>query len=101
MLDKNIKIIYQTKDQILFITEKDSFTIGKDFMRFSFKTDDNFPYNRKINVAVCVISISSVFERNCWCYPHIELQDCFYENCYDDCFVEHWAVRKQKQSMLS
>ena len=63
-------------------------------MRFSFKTDDNLPYNRKINVAVSVISISSVFERNCWYYPQIELQDCSYENCYDDCSVEKWAVIK-------
>ena len=54
--------------------------MGKDFMRVRFKTNDNLPYNIKINVAVCVTSISSILEQG-WCYPQIELQDGFYENC--------------------
>ena len=29
-------------------------------MRFKFKTYDNLPYNQKINIKACVISISSV-----------------------------------------
>ena len=84
MLDKYVKIIDEIKDQILFITEYISFIIGKDFMRFRFKTNDNLPYNQKIDVAVCVISISSVFKQD-WFYPQTELQDRFYENCdYDN-----------------
>ena len=66
-------------DQILFITEDVSFIMGKDFMRFRFKTSDNLPYKIKINNAVCVMSISNVFEQD-WYYLQIELQDCFYEN---------------------
>ena len=84
MLEKYVKIIDEIKDQILFITEYISFIIGKDFMRFRFKTNDNLPYNQKIDVAVCVISISSVFKQG-WFYPQTELQDRFYENCdYDN-----------------
>ena len=62
MLDKYVKIIDEIKDQILFITEDENFIMGKDFMRFRFKTNYKLPYNQKINVPVCVISISSVFE---------------------------------------
>ena len=75
------------KDQILFIVY-DLIIMGKDFMRFKFKTNDDLPYNTKINVSVCVMPLSSALEQG-WYYPQIELQDCFYENCdYDDCFVE-------------
>ena len=59
--------------------------MGKDFLRFRFKTNDNLPYNIKIDVPICVISINSLLEQG-WYYPQIVLQDCFYENC--DCFVE-------------
>ena len=38
------------------------FVMGKDFTRFRFKTDDKLPYNRKINVSMYVISLSSVFQ---------------------------------------
>ena len=81
------KILDEIKDQILFITEDESFIMGKDFMRFKFKTNDDLPYHRKINVAVCVISLSSVFKQGCWYYPQIELQDCFYESSDNDYFV--------------
>ena len=49
-------------------------------MRFRFKASDNLPYNQKINVKVCVISIGSVFEERNWYYPQIELQAYFYES---------------------
>ena len=42
--------------------DDDIFVIDRDFMRFKFKSNDNLVYNQKINVLVCVISISSVFE---------------------------------------
>ena len=84
MLDKYTNIIGEIEEQILFIIEDENegknFIMGKDFMRFRFKTNDNLVYNQKINVPVCVISISSVSEERNWYYPQIELQDCFYEN---------------------
>ena len=42
--------------------------MGKDFTRFKFKTSDNLPYNQRITVTVCIISISSIFEQDCWFY---------------------------------
>ena len=79
MLDKYAKII----GQILFIVDEDTESImGKDFIRFRFKTDDNLPYNQKLKAKVCVISISSVFKERGWYYPQTEFQECFYENDY-------------------
>ena len=47
-------------------------------MRFKFKTNDKLMYNQKINIRVCVISISSVVKKGDWYYPQIKLQECFY-----------------------
>ena len=69
VLKNYTKIIDEIKYQILFITEYDFFVMGKDFTRFRFKADDKFPYNKKINVAVCVILLSSVFEKKGRYYP--------------------------------
>ena len=79
MLKNYTKIIDEIKNQILFLADDDIFVMGKNFMRFRFETNDKLPYNQKINVPVCVISINSVFEEG-WYYPQIELQDCFYES---------------------
>ena len=63
VLHKYVKVIDQIKEEMFFIADEDTeFIMGKDFMRFRFKTDDNLPYNQKINVNVCVISINSVFK---------------------------------------
>ena len=47
MLDIYVKIIDEIKDQILFIVEDDLFVMGKDSIRYRFKTDDDLPYNQK------------------------------------------------------
>ena len=85
MLDKYVKMIDKIKEEILSLTidenEDELFAMSKDFTRFKFKTD-NLHYNKKNNVLVCVISISSVFEKGDWYYPHIELLECFHESDY-------------------
>ena len=49
MLDKYVKIIDEIKDQVLFIIDDENeveiFIMGKDFMRFRFKPNDNLHYN--------------------------------------------------------
>ena len=84
MLDKYVKVIDEIKEEVLFIIEDDLFVMGQDFMTFRFKTNDNLPYNQKINVSVFVILINSVFDKRNWYYPQIELQECFYESDYFD-----------------
>ena len=49
-------------------------------MRFRFEVSDNLPYNKKINVKVCKISLSSLFKERGWYYPRVELQEFFYES---------------------
>ena len=48
--------------------------------RFKFRTDDNLLYNKKINISVCVISLSSVIKKENIHYPLFRLQKCFFEN---------------------
>ena len=82
-LDKYVKIIHGIKEEILFIEDRvKEFIMAKDFMRFKFKTNDNLVCNQKINVSVCVISVTGLLKERDWYYPHIELQDCFYESEY-------------------
>ena len=60
MLDRYVKIIDKIKEEILsFLRDEldEIFIMGKDFMRFRFKTDDNLVHNQKINIPVCVISV--------------------------------------------
>ena len=79
MLKNYTTITDELKDQILFIVEDKLFVLSKDFTRFKFKTDDKLPYNKKINAAVCVILLGSVFEERNWYNPQVKLQKCFYE----------------------
>ena len=48
--------------------------------RFKFRTDDNLLCNKKINIPVCVISLSSVINKENIHYRIFKLQKCFYEN---------------------
>ena len=79
-LNNYVGIIDQLKDEILSWTDEDYFVMGKDFMRFKFRTDDKLVYNLKINIPVCVISLSSVLKRGYIYYPQFKLQKWFYEN---------------------
>ena len=49
-------------------------------MRFRFKTDDNLVYNEKVNIPICVISLSSVIKKEYIYFPVPKLQRCFYES---------------------
>ena len=79
-----MSVLCQLEEELLsWINEEekdDLFILGKDFMRFRFRTDDNLVYNKKINIPVCVISLSSIIKRRCIYYPQFRLQKCFYES---------------------
>ena len=78
---KNYKTSFdEIKEEIFFLTKDNAFRIGKDLTRIKFKTSDYLPFNKKIHVSVCVITISSVSEDNGIYYPRIILHDCFYDN---------------------
>ena len=83
MISNYGKIFEQLEDEIFsFIDEfKDKeFIFGGNFMRFRFKTDDNLVYNEKINIPVCIISLSSVIKKEYIYCPVLKLKRCFYEN---------------------
>ena len=83
MMDDYAKVIHEIKEELLsFIDEFEDklFIMGKYFMGFKFKTNHKLAYNQKINVPVCVISISSVVKKGDWYYPQIKLQDYFHES---------------------
>ena len=48
MLDYYVSIIYQLKEKLLSWTDEgDDFVMGKDFMRFKFRTENELVYNKK------------------------------------------------------
>ena len=52
---------------------------SKDFMKIKFKTNDDFPLNKIINVPVCVVFVSSVSKEDNKYFLSVLLHDCFYE----------------------
>ena len=54
--------------------------LGKDFIRFRFRTDDNLVYNQKINIPVCVLSLNCIVKKGDVFYPQFKLRRCFYES---------------------
>ena len=84
MINDYFKIIDQIGEEITSwideLEEDDSFKLRSDIMKFKFRTDDNLVYNEKINIPVCVISLSSVIKRKNNYYPNCRLQKCFYES---------------------
>ena len=80
MLDYYVSIVDQTKEEILSFKDDDCFVMGKDFMRFKFKTTDNLEYSKVVNIPVCVISLNCVVKKGDIYYPQFLLQKFFYEN---------------------
>ena len=82
MINSYARIINQLGDDIIDdrLEEDDSFKLRTDIMKFKFKTNDDLPYNKKINIPVCVKSLSSIIKRGSTYYPNFKLQNCFYEN---------------------
>ena len=60
--------------------EDEKFIFDSDFMSFKFKTDGNLVYNKRINIPVCVISLSSIIGKEHNYYSNFKLQKCLYEN---------------------
>ena len=77
MLNNYVSIIDQLKEEIWsFVGDEywnEIFIVGKDFMRFRFKTGDELVYNQRINIPVCVISLSCIVKRADVYYPQFRL----------------------------
>ena len=87
MINKYGRIIRQIEDEILSYIdefEDEDFVFGGDSKRFRFKTDENLVYNEKINIPVCVTSLSSVIKKE-W----IIVQCLNYKNVYMKVFLKN------------
>ena len=63
MLDNYDSIADHLKTETMLFDEfEDNLVLGSCFMGFRFKTDDNLVYNTKINIPVCVVSISIIIK---------------------------------------
>ena len=51
----------------------------KDYINITFNSDDNLPLNKQLKFLDVTIIVRSVFEENGKYYPHIFLDECFYE----------------------
>ena len=51
----------------------------KDFMKIGFKTNDDLPSSKIINIPVCVVIASSIFKEDNAYHPQFLLHDCVYE----------------------
>ena len=83
MINIYLKIIKQLKDEIFSLTdefEDEEFVFSGDSFGFRFKTDDNLVYDEKVNIPVCVISISSIIKEKWIHFPIFELQKYLYES---------------------
>ena len=83
MINNYVAIIKQIEDEIFSYIdefEDEDFVFGGDTTRFKFKTDDNLVYNEKINIPVCVISLSSVIKKDWIHCPVLKLQKCLHES---------------------
>ena len=77
------EIIKQLEDEIYSFVdefEDEKFIFDGDFIKFKFKTDDNLVYKKRINIPVCVISLSSIIGKELNYQPVFKLQKCLYEN---------------------
>ena len=83
MINNYASLVDKIKEEILSwiigFEGEELFIMGKDFMRFRFKTNDKLVYNREINIPVCVVSLSSVIKKGDIYYPLFKLQKAFYE----------------------
>ena len=65
-------------------------------MRFKFKTDDKLLYNKKINIPVCVISISSVVKKVIFIIHSLDYTIVFMKMIY---LVIKFSLNKKVESM--
>ena len=54
----------EIEKQIELITGDKVAKFNKDFMKIIFKTNDDLPLNKIINIPVCVVIVSSIFKED-------------------------------------
>ena len=83
VLENNIELWDEIKEQIELITGDKVIKYNKCFMKIRFKTNDDLPLSKIKNIPVWVVIASSVFKENNKYYPQVLLHDCFSEYAED------------------
>ena len=79
VLEKYTKLWGEIKYHIQTIKADRSGEYEKDYMKIKFKSDDDLPLNKILNIHNLTIIVRSVFEEDGKYYPHIFLDECLYE----------------------
>ena len=66
------------KDQIETINGDNPIEYGKDFMKARFKSNDDLPLSKILNIPVCMITVKSVFQEDNNYYPQVYYMNVFY-----------------------
>ena len=79
MLENYTELWNEIKEQIDLITGDKVTEYSKDFLKIRYKTNDDLPLSKIINIPVCVVIVSSIFKEDNEYHPQVSLHDCFYE----------------------
>ena len=64
MLGNYIELWDEIKEQIELITGHKMTKYSKNFMKIRFKTNDDLPLNKIMNIPVCVVIVSRIFKED-------------------------------------
>ena len=67
----------EIKEQLELISGNKVIKYDKDFIKIKFKTDDDLPLGKILNIPVCVVIIRGVFEEDSKFYPQVLLHNNF------------------------
>ena len=76
MLKNYTKLWDEIKEQIELITGDKVTKFRTDVMKIRFKTTDDLPLSKIINIPVCVVIVSSIFKEDNAYHPQVLLYDC-------------------------
>ena len=66
----------EVKDQIKAISGDNPIVYGKDFIKTRFESNDDSSLGKILNIAVCIIVVKSIFQRDNNYYPQVLLYEC-------------------------
>ena len=77
MLKNYIELWLEIKEQIELITDDKMIKYSNDFMKIKFKTSDDLPLSKIINIPVYAVIISIIFKENDKYHPQVLFHDVF------------------------
>ena len=79
VLEKYTELWDEIKNQIERTSGGKPIKYGRDFTKIKFKSDDDLPLGKILNIPMTVIAVGSVFKKDNNYYPQSHLHECLYE----------------------